>query len=40
MRPTPPEPPPGHAIRRSYIRVLIVWLITLAALYAFQESFL
>jgi hypothetical protein len=41
MRRTPPaEPPPGHAIHRSYIRVLIVWIVTLAALYAFQEAFL
>ena len=26
-------------MRRSYIRVIVVWVITLAALYAFQEIF-
>ena len=26
-------------IRRSYIRVIVVWAVTLAALYAFQEYF-
>ena len=26
-------------MRRSYARVLIVWVITLLALYAFQEYF-
>ncbi len=26
-------------IRRSYIRVIVVWVVTLAALYAFQEYF-
>jgi len=26
-------------IKRSYVRVLVVWVITLAALYAFQEYF-
>ena len=26
-------------IKRSYWRVVIVWLLTLAALYAFQEYF-
>jgi hypothetical protein len=26
-------------IRRSYIRVLVVWVVTLAALYIFQELF-
>jgi hypothetical protein len=27
------------AMRRSYARVLIVWVVTLLALYAFQEYF-
>ena len=26
-------------IKRSYVRVLVVWLLTLLALYAFQEYF-
>jgi hypothetical protein len=26
-------------MRRSYVRVLIVWAVTLLALYAFQEYF-
>ena len=26
-------------MRRSYIRVIVVWVITLIALYAFQEYF-
>ena len=34
-----PQPPDEHRIKRSYIRVLVVWAITLAALYAFQELF-
>jgi len=35
-----PEPPGASGdMRRSYIRVLIVWLLTLAALYAFQQYF-
>ena len=28
-----------HRIRRSYVRVLVVWVVVLAALYAFQEFF-
>ena len=31
--------PPDDRMRRSYIRVIVVWVITLAALYAFQEYF-
>ena len=27
------------AMRTSYVRVLVVWVVTLAALYAFQEYF-
>ena len=27
------------AIGRSYVRVLILWVVVLAALYAFQEYF-
>lgn len=34
-----PKPPGGNRIRSSYIRVIVVWLVTLAALYAFQEYF-
>jgi hypothetical protein len=34
-----PEAPAGNRIRLSYIRVIVVWLVTLAALYAFQEYF-
>jgi hypothetical protein len=26
-------------MRRSYVRVLVIWVIVLAALYAFQEYF-
>jgi hypothetical protein len=26
-------------MRRSYVRVLVVWAVTLLALYAFQEYF-
>jgi hypothetical protein len=26
-------------MRRSYVRVIVVWVITLIALYAFQEYF-
>jgi hypothetical protein len=26
-------------MRRSYVRVLLVWVVTLLALYAFQEYF-
>ena len=26
-------------VRRSYVRVLILWVVGLAALYAFQELF-
>ena len=33
------EPPTGEAMRRSYLRVLLAWLATLAALYAFQQYF-
>jgi hypothetical protein len=34
-----PEPPADTRMTRSYVRVIVVWLITLAALYAFQEYF-
>jgi hypothetical protein len=33
------QPPADNRIRRSYIRVILVWVVTLAALYAFQEYF-
>jgi len=39
MTPPPPQPPADTRIERSYIRVIVVWVITLAALYAFQEYF-
>jgi hypothetical protein len=26
-------------VRRSYLRVLVVWVVVLAALYAFQQYF-
>lgn len=28
-----------RAIRRSYVRVIVVWVVTLASLYAFQQYF-
>jgi hypothetical protein len=31
--------PAENPIRRSYIRVIVIWVITLIALYAFQEYF-
>lgn len=31
--------PAETPIRRSYIRVIVIWVITLIALYAFQEYF-
>ena len=37
-----PSMPPANedgAMRRSYIRVIAVWAVTLAALYAFQQYF-
>jgi hypothetical protein len=33
------SPPPSTEMRRSYVRVLVVWALTLAALYAFQQYF-
>ena len=37
---TQPEPPgASDNMRRSYLRVLIVWILTLAALYAFPQFF-
>ena len=29
----------GHSVRRSYVRVLVIWVIVLAALFAFQQYF-
>lgn len=38
--PTRPERSPEQdEMRRSYLRVLLVWLITLAGLFALQEYF-
>jgi hypothetical protein len=34
-----PVPPGENRIRRSYIRVIVIWAVTLIALYAFQEYF-
>jgi hypothetical protein len=35
-----PSPPPASSdMRRSYVRVLVVWALTLSALYAFQQYF-
>jgi hypothetical protein len=34
-----PQPRDGNRITRSYIRVIVIWVVTLAALYAFQEYF-
>ncbi len=28
-----------NAMRRSYIRVVVIWVVVLVALYAFQEYF-
>jgi hypothetical protein len=39
MTPKDPRPPDDDRMRRSYIRVIVVWIITLAALYGFQELF-
>ncbi len=39
MATTDPAPPADDRIKRSYIRVIVVWILTLAALYAFQELF-
>lgn len=37
---TQPEVPgTSDDMRRSYLRVLIVWILTLAALYAFPQLF-
>lgn len=41
MSPATPDPrADSPSIRRSYVRVLVVWVATLLALYAFQEFFL
>jgi hypothetical protein len=29
----------SREMRRSYVRVLVIWVVTLLALYAFQEYF-
>ncbi len=36
---SPQSPTESGDMRRSYVRVLVVWAITLAALYAFQQYF-
>ena len=35
----PPAPADDDDMRRSYGRVIVVWVCTLAALYAFQAYF-
>ena len=37
--PLPDSPASSAEMRRSYIKVLIVWVLTLAALYAFPQLF-
>jgi hypothetical protein len=39
VQPTPPDGRTDAAMKRSYIRVLLAWAATLAALYLFQELF-
>jgi len=39
MPPKDPQPPDDERMRRSYIRVIVIWAVTLVALYAFQEIF-
>jgi hypothetical protein len=40
MAPPPPGPDAQDAdMRRSYVRVIVSWLVVLVALYAFQEYF-
>ena len=41
MAPPPPVPNAmdGDDMRRSYVRVIVSWLVVLAALYALQEYF-
>ena len=34
-----PPLPDTEDMRRSYVRVIVSWLVVLAALYAFQEYF-
>jgi hypothetical protein len=36
---SPDSPFASNGMRRSYVQVLIVWALTLAALYAFQQYF-
>lgn len=37
--PPPPEAPATPGMRRNYARVLVLWVVVLAALYAMQEFF-
>jgi hypothetical protein len=39
MADQPLAPTADNRMRGSYIRVLVIWVLTLAALYAFQEYF-
>ena len=36
---SPQSPVSSNEMRRSYIKVLVVWALTLTALYAFQQYF-
>jgi hypothetical protein len=39
MAHTRPAPLPDDDMRWHYVRVIVVWLMTLSALWAFQEFF-
>lgn len=41
MQTTASGPPTaeGGRMRRNYLRVIVIWLVVLAGLYAFQEVF-
>jgi hypothetical protein len=39
MTVTPERSPEQDEMRRSYLRVLVVWILTLAGLFALQEYF-
>ncbi len=39
MPASPPGTAPVHDIRRSYVRVIVVWLLQLLGLFAFHTYF-
>ncbi len=39
VMPVENEPSPADDMRKSYVRVIVSWLLMLACLYAFQEYF-